>query len=48
MRLLILFLFVAFIVGGTSLGQRLQRRPIVVMAGCALMGSMYMSYRVVR
>jgi hypothetical protein len=48
MRLLILFLFVAFVVGGTSLGRRLQRRPSVVMLGCALMGSMYLSYRVVR
>lgn len=48
MRLFLAFLVAAFAVGATPLGQRLMRRPMVVFLLCAMVGSLFYSYRFIK
>lgn len=43
----LIFLLSWFIVGGTSLGDRLAQRPIVVAIGCAAFAASFYSLRVI-
>jgi hypothetical protein len=45
MRLFLAFLVAAFAIGATPVGQRIVRRPIVVFLACAVVGSLFYSYR---
>lgn len=45
MRLFIFFVIAAFLVGGSALGPRLERRPIIVLGACAVVGALFYSYR---
>ena len=48
MRLFLAFLIAAFAVGATPLGQRLARRPMVLLLACAMVGSLFYSYRFIK
>ncbi|MEM9038267.1 MAG: hypothetical protein AAF945_05125 [Actinomycetota bacterium] len=48
MQVLLLFLLTAFIIGGTSLGTPIRRRPWLLFAGCSVAAAMYYSIRVVQ
>ena len=48
MRVFLIFLITAFIVGGTSIGRPVRSRPMLLLLGCAVVGASYYSYRVVR
>jgi hypothetical protein len=45
---LIAFLFISFILGSTEIGRRLLRRPVILIAVCALFAASYYSIRVVQ
>lgn len=48
MRLWILFIFGLFLLSGTRLGNLARNRPSLLVLGCALLGSLFYSYRFVR
>lgn len=45
MRLLLIFLFATFVVGGTTRGERLISRPLVLLGACVVVGAMFYSER---
>lgn len=47
MKMFLIFLLGWFIVGGTSIGDRLARRPVVVGVGCAVFAASFYSLRVI-
>ncbi len=48
MRLYLAFLVAAFVLGGTSTGRAMIRRPLGVLVGCMLVGAMFYSYRFIQ
>ena len=48
MRLWTLFIFGLFLLSGTRLGDLARRRPTLLVVGCAVVGSLFYSYRFVR
>ena len=47
MKMFLFFLLSWFVVGGTPIGDRLARRPIVVGLGCALFAASFYSLKVI-
>jgi hypothetical protein len=47
-KVLIAFLFLSVILGGTSAGKPFLRRPILFVCVCGVVAASYYSYRVVR
>jgi hypothetical protein len=48
MRLYLLFLVTAFVLGGVGVGRPLLRRPALLAAGCLVVGSFFYSYRFIK
>ncbi len=48
MRLFLLFIFSMFVVGGLSVGDRLARRPAILIGICTVTAAMFYSYRALR
>ncbi len=48
MELLILFLLGTFVIATTRLGELLRRRPLLQLAGCAVVAACYYSIRVIQ
>ena len=46
MKLLLVFLFATFVIGGTSDRGRALSRPLVLLGACAFVGMLYYSPRV--
>lgn len=47
MTVLVVFLVLSFIVGGTSLGRRIRRRPLVLLGFAGFFAASFYSLRVV-
>jgi hypothetical protein len=47
MKVLLAFLIVAFLLGGSRFGRRVRERPVVLLAFCTVVAASYYSLQVI-